>query len=260
MSSPEFEGKVLTLLEKISTDHEARIRALENRHTLKTGILSFLTAVVTAVATVLASGCYIPEPQHPTPADKVEAGQATVKIHGKDPTDIWGAEWTGTGTFIEPDLILTAGHVCEPEAFYMAETSDGTMVLVAPVVDVDEGPGGDVCLMHTFMYDSPAVMDLADAPAQFGDKVWYVGYPYGYLNSYEGTASRVVLPSDGREAALVGYQGMSLAGYPGSSGSAVLNERGEVVGVIVMGVTDLMFATPLWQVKDALKAYNQGDI
>jgi S1-C subfamily serine protease len=210
------EAKLDFVIEK-QVELEARTRVLEHKLTWKNVVVSAIVACATAFATAFASGCVRPPVQHPTQAEVTKAEAATVKISGMS---MLGG-YTGTGFFIAPDRIGTAGHMCEEGDFYQIETSDGTLAMVYPVLDSDTDPY-DICVMQVVGYESKDVLKVSRETPVMGDVVWYVGYPNGALSEQEG---RIMTYQEG-------YYRASIPGYPGASGSALLNEEGEVVGVL----------------------------
>lgn len=159
--------------------------------------------------------CARPEPQRPV-ADLTIAHTATVYIV-HDAGEL-GA-FAGTGWFVDDYLVVTAGHVCMgPGTLKMALTSGAQYD--ATVVGALEHP--DVCLLRVAA-PAPAKLTLAkETPTTLGTRVWYVGYPSHKLALHDGR----VAEEDGD------YLVVSIDAWFGASGSALLNERGEVVGLL----------------------------
>jgi lipoprotein NlpI len=86
-----------------------------------------------------------------------------------------------------------------------------------------------------------------------GQKIYAIGSPLGYENTMsEGIISGLREIGESKKS----YIQITASASPGSSGGAVLNTKGELVGMVTMGylLADMNFAIP---VKDILKA-NQG--
>lgn len=163
------------------------------------------------------TSCVRPAAKYPAPADAARAYKATVEIVVRTP--LGGIR--GTGWFLEDGVVVTAGHVCLPGA--MSVTLYDGSEHVAKIEYVS--PISDVCVLSTTA-DAPEHFSLARQRAAdmvFGTPVWYVGYPSGVLALGEGRVSG--LTKDGNLA-------VSVPGWFGASGSALLDEHGDVVGVL----------------------------
>lgn len=196
-------------------------------------------ASVMLVLTLLLTSCRVGGEVPKEPA-QVHPRDATVFIHM---TDGW-QEGYATGWFIATDgeysIVATAGHVCDPGLFYGISTDTvsldktGTETVALPIYDVDNAPTEDLCLLVTKLV-APAVLPVAEVSPGQDDAVHYTGYPSGTRGSYSGTVEDV----DANGVIL-----LNIPGYFGASGSAVLNDAGEVVGVLSMG--DMRFTHHIW--------------
>jgi hypothetical protein len=161
--------------------------------------------------------------------------------------------WTGSGWYISSlgntSVLATAGHVCNQPGFQLS----GTMLPVTvesvhytageldayPVYDQDTDPD-DVCLLFV-NHAAPGVIRVADS-VETGQSVHYVGYPDGVLGAYQGWVAGF---DDG-------FTVISAPGYFGASGSAVVNDDNQAVGMLVKG--DMNFTGHDWLVPiDMLK-------
>jgi len=145
------------------------------------------------------------------------------------------AQSSGTGTTVLSNKnysdILTAGHVCIDYYFNLPDTQyvyqlfdfDGNehdAELIA--VDLES----DLCLLRIYSQTKP--ISISDKRPESGSYVQYSGYPMGLympenLHHFTGFYS-------GTDKA--GFSMFSLAVTGGSSGSAVINNDGEIVGLI----------------------------
>lgn len=209
------------------------------------GVIGKLCAGLCAVfvAAALLFGCAANEPRRPNFAAVTEVNAAAVVAVGDNA--ILG-NWTGTGWYIATDgnnsVIATAGHVCAARgdlisgfatvvlAVYSTEEADAYQIY-----DHDTDPD-DVCLLYSPVA-APDVIRIGADPNS-GDPVSYVGYPNGMLGAFNGTLI-------GQEETQ-GFLIASIPAYYGASGSAVLNERGEAIGLLSKG--DMEFTNRAWLV------------
>lgn len=151
---------------------------------------------------------------------------------------------TGSGTVIEKDekgsYILTAAHVCQNMELVFA-----AMLMRLPmkvnVMDIDgehfeteiiaANQETDVCVLYAEGLDRP-VTPLAEEGPIIGQKYFNMAAPLGWSNAhviplFEGYYSGI-LPLGGKV-----YELFTIPVQGGSSGSPVINQRGEVVGMII---------------------------
>ncbi len=136
-------------------------------------------------------------------------------------------------------VLVTAGHVCEDEAEYAVIDRFG---VEHPVVGAVEHPKYDLCALISQEPLGPA-LDVSEVDLALYDQVQYFGAPLGVFGCDDGVC--------GMAPYFTGlYAGGNLftaPGIGGSSGSAVLNARFEVVGVLVAGYRSfphLMYMEP----------------
>lgn len=203
------------------------------------------TLVALAAATALVAGCSAlpPEPS-PLPSNYVpavpttasmpqgnlspdgftEAQRMTVRVRnvGCD------ALKTGTGFAVDAHTLVTNRHVIEDTKELQVTTYDGDTIKVtaASVTAV-----ADLAIITTEESIGGLFSALAQQDPVEGDAITVIGYPGGGQLT---TVSGVVLgtTADPLGAALGAVMATTAPVSPGSSGSPVLNEDGEVVGVI----------------------------
>ncbi len=183
--------------------------------------------VLVAVAVLLTGGSCLPRHvgRPPTPTLWEEANAAR-KVTSLSAAGIgYGTAW-----LVDKDDVyawwMTAGHVCEPDTLYTLKgVSDQSSIVLRVVVDSD-APGPDVCIMQTLTVPETPLRIATNV--DYGEPVHYVGSPLATLRAgnaplFRGTATGMDV--DGNLL-------VSIPGYPGASGSAITNERGEVVGLL----------------------------
>ena len=167
------------------------------------------------------------------------------------------ALFQGTGFFVTPEgHFLTNYHVLAEAARAEVKTAAGRRYPVKGVVAADrnwdlvvavvEPPRGGVCSLK-----------ISGAFPEVGERVAVVGSPLGLEQTLsDGVVSAVRRVSGGKlqqiaASVSLGPNGkllqISAAVYPGSSGSPVINMKGEVVGVATLQVVkgqNLNFAVP----------------
>lgn len=185
-----------------------------------------------ALGVLVASciGCALPKKvAAPTVTD---VRRATVLVEAELGED----SWSGTGWYVYTDgahsLVVTAGHVCEEGAKYTIEDYSGEHFAAIVLVDSDntnDPEPSDTCVLVSGSEQSPnpAPYTLrlgASDGLDYGDRLFYVGFPGSQIAIVDGMyAGRDERPR------LV----MSVWGYFGASGSAVLGPDGTVVGMLV---------------------------
>jgi S1-C subfamily serine protease len=200
-----------------------------------------LMAAVSVVAITLAGCAALPEAPGPLPSDYVPsvvaeeppgnlspdgfsvAQRMTVRVRNVGCNDFR----TGTGFAYDAHTLITKRHVVEDTRKLEVTTYDGRVITVtaASVAAV-----ADLAIITTEEAIGAGAVLAQEDPIE-GDAITVVGYPEGGPLT---TTSGVVLGSTGDPlgAALGAVLATTAPVQPGSSGSPVLNERGEVVGVI----------------------------
>jgi S1-C subfamily serine protease len=170
--------------------------------------------------------------------------------------------------------ILTTGHSCQP--IIEKQVKQGDMIItpiatqhriedwygqryLAQVVRIDKK--FDLCLLIVANVTGPRhAVPLAKHPAKLGEKVYNLAAPKGVFNkgmvlTFEGFFSGVG-PS--------GSDFYSIPTKPGSSGSSIINNKGEIVGILFAGfpvMENIAVVVPLYAVKRFLKdTYAEGEM
>ena len=225
---------------------------------------------------------------------KISVSQVTksfVKLHIKilatmecpegiecDEVSIDAGSVVGSGTVIKKSMsgmkVLTAAHVCSPEDYsptiksfekYGARIDKKIIAMnffgsVAnfEIEKIDKDI--DICVLKTrSIWEFTPTIKISKSKPKRGQKIYIMGAPHGIF--WPGT----VLFFDGY---YVGLDHGANAVYtipakPGTSGGGVLNEKGELIGVIHSGLTNMEtvgFGTNYEITKDFTKYLNKGSI
>lgn len=138
-----------------------------------------------------------------------------------------GSVSTGSGFAIDANTLVTNRHVVEDSSALQLSTYDGRDV---GATAASTAGLADLAIVRT-AEPLPAAPELADADPATGDAVTVVGYPLGQrLTITTGTVLGAT--TDPLNVNLGEVLVTDAAVEPGSSGSAVLDEDGRVVGVV----------------------------
>lgn len=172
--------------------------------------------------------------------------------------DEWSGEtkWQGTGFFVTPDLIATAGHVVEDTESFEVMFSDGTRAKADFVhtENLDRCDVGFIQLRSEHRKDRP-YFDL-DMEVKIGEDLIILGYPWGNNIEISMTTGIVAAPKHKWDHYLKLSLFADIASYPGNSGSPVIDMDGEVVGILVGGPYEnecYSMCTPAQLVKFAMQ-------
>ncbi|MGI5962884.1 MAG: S1C family serine protease [Lawsonibacter sp.] len=166
---------------------------------------------------------------------------------------------SGSGFFISPDgLAVTNFHVAANSSALKIQTIDGKTYSHVTIIASDEE--NDLALLQVNGSNFPYLEIGDSASLQQGQQVYAFGSPIGLSNTMsEGIISnpkRIV--ENGQQ-----YIQISVPIAPGSSGGALVNERGKVIGVTSAGYTslgaDLNLAVPIEKI-NALNMQSTDDL
>jgi V8-like Glu-specific endopeptidase len=177
------------------------------------------------LASVLTACASIPPVAKPSPSDQA----ASVRLLRLDYDGDGAMDGYCTAWALVPRVWATAGHCADNEdggvtvPFVMTRgvPAEGHWVAVmTPESGVDAA-------VFTSTASGPGLPLAVTVPA-FGDRVHYIGFPEGHYGVYEGLWAG----PDNTEGGEVMFTGFA---WGGASGSPVMNEAGEVVGILVSG-------------------------
>jgi S1-C subfamily serine protease len=142
------------------------------------------------------------------------------------------ARGIGGGVIVNREgAILTALHVVDGAAALEVTYADGT---VAAATIASRDPDHDIAVLHTDVGPEVIVPAVLGGAAGVGDDVFAVGHPLGLLSSLSaGVVSAVerTIPVDERRT-MEGLIQFDAAVNPGNSGGPLLNEAGQVIGIV----------------------------
>lgn len=174
--------------------------------------------------------------------------------------DAAGAEVSGgTGFFIGPSLVATNQHVVDGALRVRATFSNGHSVEARGVAAVDEKNDLAILLLPDTL--EAKILSLGVGPVEPGDRIVVVGNPLGLAGTIsEGIVAAVRLDGLGPQSSDFGNRPLiqiTAPISPGSSGSPVVNDSGDVIGVAVgyyAGGQNVNFAIPSRLLVDLRKA------
>ncbi len=138
-----------------------------------------------------------------------------------------GALTTGSGFAIDATTLITNGHVVADAAALQVSTYDGHDITVSAA---SQAAIADLALVRT-EEQLPSYPELAATDPAPGDDVTVVGYPQG--GALTVTSGHVIgATTDPLNANLGEVLVTDAPVEPGSSGSAVLDAAGRIVGVV----------------------------
>jgi S1-C subfamily serine protease len=154
---------------------------------------------------------------------------------------------TGTGFFISADGdLLTNYHVIAGASSILAKTPSGSSYFLKGIVSVS--PKTDVALLRFYATDVPHLSLGSTTDAVEGQRVLVIGNPEGL----QGTVSEGIISAFRENRSLIQ---ITAPISHGSSGSPVLDESGQVLGIAKGGLQEgqnLNFAISSEAIRDAI--------
>ncbi len=157
---------------------------------------------------------------------------------------------TGSGFAVSDDMVITNYHVIDGAYSAMIWLEDGRSLEVLGVVEYD--PDRDVALMKISRKVLRPVVLGESAGLKLGEQVVAIGSPVGLTN----TVSDGIISSLNRSVDGFNYIQTTAPISVGSSGGALFNMRGEVIGIttaMYAGGQNLNLAIPIDEVKDIIR-------
>ena len=204
-------------------------------------ILRFGVLLVCFVFTVSCCFQKVPPINHAKIVNKVPIDPASVIfILGKDLE--LDADMSGSGIVIESNKDeswgITAAHVCYPEVMDPWVLRLDAWMMITVDINGDVRPievlaldiKNDVCIFK-MPYPSAGVVPLATNMPMIGERVFLGAFPLGvfepgHVPFFEGFYAGV----------LNGMDSFTIPVAPGSSGGGIVNQRGELIGIVSMAI------------------------
>jgi S1-C subfamily serine protease len=174
----------------------------------------------------------------------------------------------GSGFMIQEkkqNIVVTAAHVVEDddvEWVYQIRLKDGTIV---EVTEMFISKKSDVAFLKIKTNKKIKTLKLAKADPKVGEKIYLIGTPtvdvwkritFEWVFA-EGIVNQILKESVTSPGSV---QGLDISGTHGNSGCTILNDRGEVAGLLTSGFLDwgypqFIFGVPVSSIKTELKEY-----
>ena len=224
----------------------------------KTGLIAIIAVVVVLaiVGGLFASGAFAPKEPEPTPEPVIPfsddtaaiaaASESVVMLSCYDKDGELFATGSGFAAF-EDGVIVTNYHVIEGEVFHVkAETESGRSFDCPTMLAWDADK--DIAILKADRRTDLALLTPGDSGnLQKGEKVVAIGSPLGLMNSVStGVFSGYI---DDKLGQVLQF---TAAISHGSSGGALFNDAGEVIGITFASLTagqSLNLAVPMAEVQ-----------
>jgi serine protease Do len=217
-------------------------------------VMVVMSACVIVGAYAEKSSCAIS--MHPVEAMLSQVQAATVRISVSSEN---GFRHIGAGFVVSEDgYIITAGHVASKQAQYLAIFGDNT-VLEAKVVFINAFTD---CAVLKVDHRGLTPITLREEPAFLGEDVFVVGSPVDELfENYvtHGIVSKLRVRL--LDLSITDVFMLDAATNPGNSGGPVLDERGQVIGMVIAvapGAHGLAYAVYASDIADTLEKARRG--
>lgn len=255
-------GKQITETSNFCSNCGAQLSPSETAHETKTRKRSPVLIICAAILLVLAVGIglvkFLRNAAESTPfsdsPDAIQAASGSVVL--LNCYDKKGELFCSGSAFaaFEDGVFVTNYHVISDEVYsVVAYTEDGMMFALDSVIAYDEAK--DIAILKTTAKTNIMPLPLGDSESlEKGEKVVAIGSPLGFMN----TVSTGVFSAYNTLPDMVEIQ-FSASISSGSSGGALFNDSGDVIGITYASYTDgqnlnvavpISYAADLWDSKD----------
>jgi S1-C subfamily serine protease len=173
-----------------------------------------------------------------------------IKVNGSEPKEFS----TASGFLVAKDKIMTARHVCDVDMFlsmlsltskkrdvavFFGVKSWAGDVYVASIVKMH--PTADLCIMQLDIEPKEMeILTISPVQPKIGEKVYNFASPLGFSSRmmtpiFEGFYSGITISNLTKTPTAI----YTIPIKPGSSGSPIVNEHGELIGVVSAGLSKM---------------------
>lgn len=190
----------------------------------------------------------------PTLAELVSAASNGVVRIETTACELWGGG-SGSGFLVGDDLVATVAHVVEGARTVSLRTTDG--VIRGEVIGSD--PRREVALVRAVRPLGGHVFTFSGEAPEVTDRVAVLGFPMGLpLTTTLGSVSALNRRIEFETQSLDGLIQTDAAINGGNSGGPMMNDQGEVVGLVEAKDSDsegLAYAVPAGVAEDLVSAW-----
>lgn len=205
----------------------------ETKRTTRRKPVIIILALLCLLSAAIAFTIYVRQIPNEENIDIAEASNSVLYLEVYDDSDNITA--TASGFAVEDGTVLVTNyHVIEDAYHIVARTADNEECIdVSNILAYDEN--ADLALLKCDADIGIVPLILGDSSiVKQGDSIYVIGYPLGLANTLsDGVISSRYMDENG-----VDILQITAAISHGSSGGALLNDHGEVIGVICASYTD----------------------
>ena len=140
---------------------------------------------------------------------------------------------TGSGFFVSKNLIITNYHVIEKANYLAITTYDGKKIPVKKIESVNRNH--DLALIKIEQsYQASPIIQIEKEQPQIGERILVIGSPLGF----EQTVSDGIISGIRKFKGNIKLIQITAPISHGSSGGPVINQKGKVIGVATISITE----------------------
>jgi len=208
-------------------------------------IAIFITlAIILTIFISIITTIYAPVQQHTTNLGSIEINSATSSVgaHAVIISKGTRQQENGSGFYIRPNIVVTCNHILQFSNVYV----NGNRAMT-----IARNASRDIALIQTTTKIKD-FLNLSNVGVYQGQPMITIGNPKGMINTMSAGIVSNTYRILGNEPPVFQF---TASVSQGSSGGAVLNSEGEVIGMVksmLEGGQDLNFAIPASQIQEEL--------